>query len=244
MDVNGVENVRQNKGETIMNIEINNKQIEIFYNKTNNKKCPVIILNTFSDEGKEVWRECQKLNANDFILVAISKLNWNDDMTPWECPPIYKGDSNYKGCADDYLELIENKIIPKIQEFIKDEIRKEIDYFGIAGYSLGGLFALYSGYKTNRFKRIASASGSMWYPNFVEYVKKNEISKNIDKIYFSLGNKEKNSKIEILKTVEDKTKEICNYLSKNINTTYEENQGNHFQDSILRMAKGIKWILE
>ena len=65
----------------------------------------------------------------------------------------------------------------------------------------------------------------MWYPDFAEYVKKNEISKNIDKIYFSLGNKEKNSKIEILKTVEDKTKEIYYYLSNNINTIYEENEG-------------------
>ena len=53
----------------------------------------------------------------------------------------------------------------------------------------------------------------------------------------------KNSKIEILKTVEDKTKEIYYYLSKNINTIYEENEGNHFQDDILRMAKGIKCIL-
>ena len=32
-----------------------------------------------------------------------------------------------------------------------------------------------------------------------------------------------------------------------INSIYEENQenqGNHFQDGALRMAKGIKWILE
>ena len=53
-----------------------------------------------------------------------------------------------------------------------------------------------------------------------------------------------NKQIEILKTGEDKTKEIYDYLSNNINTIYEENQGNHFQDGILRMAKGIKWILE
>ena len=227
-----------------MNLEIDKKQIEIFYNETEDKKIPVIILNTFSGEGNKVWEECQKLNAKDFILVAISKMSWSNDLTPWECPPLYKGDSYCKGYADDYLELIENEIIPKAEDFITNELHKEIEYFGVAGYSLGGLFALYSGYKTDIFKRIASASGSMWYPNFAEYVKKNEISKKIDKIYLSLGNKEKNSKIEILKTVEDKTKEIYYYLSNNINTTYEENQGNHFQDGILRMAKGIKWILE
>ena len=63
-------------------------------------------------------------------------------------------------------------------------------------------------------------------------------------VYFSLGNKEKNSKIEILQTVEDKTREIQDFLSKNIETLYEENEGNHFKDGVLRMAKGIKWILE
>jgi len=84
----------------------------------------------------------------------------------------------------------------------------------------------------------------MWYPNFVEYIKTNKISENIEKIYFSLGNKEKNSKNETLKTVEDKTKDIHDYLSNNINTIYEENEGNHFQDANFRMAKGIKWILE
>ena len=25
---------------------------------------------------------------------------------------------------------------------------------------------------------------------------------------------------------------------------FEENEGNHFKDGVLRMAKGIKWILE
>jgi len=227
-----------------MEFKINNKQIEIFYSEAKNEKIPVIILNTYGGEGNKVWEECKRLNTKDFILVAISKLSWSNDMTPWECPPLYKGDSYCRGYADKYLGLIENEIIPRVQEYIKNELHKEIDYFGISGYSLGGLFALYSGYKTDIFKRIASASGSMWYPNFAEYVKKNELSKNIDKIYFSLGNKEKNSKIEILKTVEDKTKEIYEHLSNNINTIYEENQGNHFQDGILRMAKGIKWILE
>lgn len=227
-----------------MKFEIGGKQIEVFYNETDYKKVPVIILNSYGEEGKSVWEECQKLGTKDFILVAISKLNWSDDMTPWECPPLFKGDSHCKGLANQHLELIENSIIPEVKGFIKKELNKEIDYFGIAGYSLGGLFALYVGYKTDIFKKIASASGSMWYPNIAEYIKTNKISENIEKIYFSLGNKEKNSKNETLKTVEDKTKDIYDFLSNNINTIYEENEGNHFQDANFRMAKGIKWILE
>lgn len=224
--------------------EKDNKTIEIFYNETKNNELPVVILNTFGDEGSKVWEECQKLNTKEFVLVAISKLNWDDDMTPWKCQPLFKGDSYCRGYADKYLELIENKIIPEVQNYITNELHKEIEYFSIAGYSLGGLFAVYSAYKTNTFKRIVSASGSMWYPNFEEYVMKNEISNNIDKIYFSLGNKEKNSKNPILQTVEDKTKSIQKYLSNNINSIYEENEGNHFQNAETRMAKGIKWILE
>ena len=185
-----------------MNFEIDNKSIEIFYHGTDNKKLPVILLNCYGDEGNEIWKECINLKTKEFILVVISNLNWNDDMTPWKCPPLYKGDSECKGYADNYLRMIEDKIIPKVEEYIKNTLHKEIDYFGVAGYSLGGLFAVYSAYKTDIFKRVASASGSMWYPNFAEFVKENEISKNIDKIYFSLGNKEKNSKMKILKTVE------------------------------------------
>lgn len=227
-----------------MNFEIDNKSIEIFYHGTDNKKLPVILLNCYGNEGSEIWKECINLKTKEFILVVISNLNWNDDMTPWKCPPLYKGDSECKGYANNYLRMIEDKIIPKVEEYIKNTLHKEIDYYGVAGYSLGGLFAVYSAYKTDIFKRVASASGSMWYPNFAEFVKENEISRNIDKIYFSLGDKEKNSKNELLRTVEDKTKEIQEYLGKNIDSLYEENQGNHFQDGALRMAKGIKWILE
>ena len=34
------------------------------------------------------------------------------------------------------------------------------------------------------------------------------------------------------------------YHSQGIKTIYEENEGNHFYEPDLRMAKGIKWILK
>ena len=60
-----------------MNFEIDKKQIEIFYNETENKKIPVIILNTFSGEGNKVWEECKKLNAKDYLEAADQFLRWN-----------------------------------------------------------------------------------------------------------------------------------------------------------------------
>lgn len=224
-------------------LTINNKIINVFYKDTSKEELPIIILNTFNNEGEKVWEKCQELGTNEFILVSIAKMSWNNDLTPWECPPLYKGDTKCLGHADNYLQEIENTIIPKIEEYIIKELNKKVLYYGIAGYSLGGLFAIYSGFKTDKFTRIASASGSLWYPNFLEFVKNNRISENIEKIYFSLGNKEANSKIQVLSTVEEKTKEIYTYISNNIETTYEVNEGNHFKDGTLRMAKGIKWII-
>lgn len=227
-----------------MNFELDNKKIEIFYNESNQAKLPIVLLNTFEGEGQDVWKECQNLNSSDFILVTISNFSWNNDLSPWECQPLYKNDTSYEGKANQYLELLVTKIIPQVENNIKNKLNKQIQYWAIAGYSLAGLFALYSGYRTNYFKRIVSASGSLWYPNFIEYVKSNKISQDVNKIYFSLGNKEKNTKIELLKSVEERTKEIQTFLGKTITTIYEENPGNHFQDTTLRMAKGINWILK
>ena len=227
-----------------MNFELDNKKIEIFYNESNQAKLPIVLLNTFEGEGQDVWKECQNLNMADFILVAISNISWNNDLSPWECQPLYKNDNSYEGKADQYLEFIVTQVIPQVENNIKNKLNKQIQYWAIAGYSLAGLFALYSGYRTNIFKRIVSASGSLWYPNFIEYVKSNKISQDVNKIYFSLGNKEKNTKIELLKSVEERTKEIQTFLGETITTIYEENPGNHFQDTTLRMAKGINWILK
>ena len=166
-------------------------------------------------------------------------------MSPWFVPKLNKNDVDCLGKADEYLELLLNKIIPSIEKYIKNNLKISIQYYGIAGYSLAGLFAVYSGYKTDMFSKIASASGSFWFPNFVKFVQENNISINVDKIYFSLGNKESKVRNQVLSKVEENTIELKKiYHSKKIQTIYEENEGNHFTDATLRMAKGIKWIIE
>lgn len=224
--------------------KINNKVINIYISNVSNKDLPLVILNSYSSENKAILENLKKLNCHDYVLAIVSNLNWNDDMTPWEAPNLTKKEPAFKGKAENYLNELINNIIPKIKEYL-ESVNIEIKEYIIAGYSLAGLFAIYSAYKTDVFAKIVSASGSLWYPNFLNFVKENDISKNITKIYLSLGSKESKTKNETLKTVETNTKEIEKiYKNKNINTIYEENEGNHFQDAHLRIAKGIKWILE
>lgn len=225
--------------------KIENKIVNIYYRENYLKELPVVILNTFGNEGKEIWKKCKDIDCKGFILVAISNLDWNNEMTPWLAKKINKNGEDFLGKADEYMQILLKAIIPEIKKYIEENLKVKIKNYTIAGYSLAGLFAIYASYKTNIFSRIVSASGSLWFPKFINFVKENKISTNVEKIYFSLGNKESKVKNNVLQTVGENTKEIERiYKSQGLKTIYEENEGNHFKDATLRMAKGIKWILE
>ncbi len=54
---------------------------------------------------------------------------------------------------------------------------------------MAGLFAVYSLYRTDLFCAAVSASGSMWFPDFMEFIDNNNFIKIPEKVYFSLGDK-------------------------------------------------------
>lgn len=223
-------------------ITINNKMVDI-YLSSKNDNLPVIVLNSYLRDGEKIYDECLKDNISDFVLVCISNLDWNNDLTPWKSFPLFKEDSEYLGNGDRYIKELENIILPKINEYL-ESINKKVSYYALAGYSLAGLFALYSGYNTNLFAKIICVSPSFWYPNFLEYILENKINNSVNKIYFSLGKKEKESKNKILCKVGDNTKKIYEHLKNDITVIYEENRGGHFNNSEERIVKGIKWVLD
>lgn len=227
-------------------IEIENKIVTIFYEeKAKIREVPVIVLNTFDEDKEEIWNKAKELAQKEFILVAISNINWNKEMSPWYIKRLYNSEDDYSGDADKYLITLTTIIIPEVSKVINDLLNIEISYYSIAGYSLAGLFAIYSLYKTNLFKRVISCSGSMWYPKFTEYVKTNNLKIIPDKIYISLGNKESKTKNALMASVDKKTKDIKDYFeNKGIQVIYEENEGNHFKNVTQRIAKGISWILK
>ena len=218
---------------------INNKLVTIWSNDIKDK-IPIVYTNVVKGNGREIWENCIKLNCKPFILVTISNLNWNDDMSPWEIPAIYKGDKEYKGLANEYLQLLIKKIIPEVEKMLG----QKISYSIIAGYSLAGLFAMWSCYNTSYFSKVVCCSSSFWFPKFMKYIDENELKTKPESIYFSLGDEESKTKNQYLKDVEKNTKEIYKKMcDKNIKTILQMNSGNHFKDAELRMAKGICWVL-
>lgn len=201
---------------------------------------PIIYLNTVSGEGRKVFKEAQAVGCPSFILVAISGLDWNQDMAPWDSPAAFKNGEPFTGGADDCLRLLVEEIIPRAEK----ELVGPPAWRGIAGYSLAGLFALYAIYQTDVFSRVGCMSGSLWFPGFKEYVFSHEPKRRPDCIYFSLGDKEAKTRNPVLKTAQEKTEEIQTfYQNKGIDTVFQMNPGNHFAHGIERTVAGIQWLL-
>ena len=201
---------------------------------------PIIYLNTFSDEGQKVYETAQAVSCPPFTLVAISDLDWNHDMVPWDSPPAFKNAAPCTGGADEYLRLLTEEIIPTAEKKITGVPR----WRGIAGYSLAGLFALYSIYQTDLFSRVGSMSGSLWFPGMKEYIFSHEPRCRPDHMYFSLGDKESKTRNPVLKSVQQNTEEIRTfYHSKGIDTVLQMNPGNHYNRAAERTAAGIVWML-
>ena len=215
------------------------KKTEIF--ECGNPYAPLIILNTYGDEGKSVYLKCAELDTPEFNMAAVSGLDWDNDMSPWKAQSIVSGSDSYGGKADEHLSLLTDRIIPEVINVLNGKP----EYIALAGYSLGGLFAVYSLLRSSIFSAAVSASGSFWFPEFTEFAEK-EIGKlKADCIYLSLGDREKYTKNEYLQSVQDKTQELHDLFEKHgIKTVFELNKGNHFRQSDLRTAKGIKWVLE
>ena len=98
--------------------------------------------------------------------------------------------------------------------------------------------------RTTMFSRAASVSGSLWYDGFPEYCGSHSPAGNVTDVYFSLGSKESRTKNPRMAKVEDSTRAIFSHMEEDgIETVFEINSGNHFQDPCGRMAKGIRWLL-
>ena len=175
-----------------------------------------------------------------FSLVAFKIKDWNSELTPWEMP-LLRGKGNFGDGAVGTLEFIKNDLILAVSEYINIE-NKEIKYI-LGGYSLAGLFSLWSGYQTDIFEGIAAVSPSVWYKGWIEYVAAGKPLS--EKIYLSLGDTEEKTKHQILSKIGDNIRKQHEILEKseNVKTVLEWNEGNHFQNPDIRTAKGFLWVM-
>ena len=226
-----------------LNLKIEGKEC-ILYMKENENTEYVLIQPVDEHDIDVLDNEVRYISENtskNFSLAAFKIDDWNSELTPWEMP-LLRGKGNFGNEAGKTLEFIKDKLIPSLAEFMNIQ-DKNVKYI-LGGYSLAGLFSLWSGYETNTFYGVAGISPSVWYEGWIDFVKNAELKAN--NVYLSLGKLEETSKHKILAKIGDNIREYSEILknSEIEKSILEWNEGNHFNDSDIRTGKGFVWILE
>lgn len=170
--------------------------------------------------------------GEDFLLVVYKVNRWNQDLSPWPEPPVF-GNEEFGDGAAQTLKYVLDDLAP---------VCAGKSCF-IGGYSLAGLFALWSVYQTDLFEGAACASPSVWFPGFTDYMMGNEL--RAKSVYLSLGDREERTRNQIMSTVGNRIRNIHEYLlGKGVECTLEWNQGNHFTKPAVRTAKAFSWVMK
>ena len=224
------------------------------------KRYPVIYVNG-EIQIEEVMAEVKRAGAAaEFFLLSIQPTSWDDDFTPWSAPAFRRDEEAPAGNADSYIRRLTEEIKPFIDANYRT--KPEPEHTVLLGYSLGGLAALYTVYKTDRFGVVGSLSGSLWYDGFCEFMEKEKPLCTDLRVYLSLGKKESLSKNPRMARVAECTERAKDILINQIgidaqgarieeqsgqtevhNIYFEWNEGGHFHEIPRRFAKAIAWCI-
>ena len=143
------------------------------------------------------------------------------------------------GEAEETLAYIEDVLLPWIRRAYGDMPCV------LAGYSLGGLFALWAAYRTESFDGICAVSPSLWVRGWDAYAEGRVPC--ADAVYLSLGDKEERARNVRMAAVGDCVRRQASRLTRQLaegKTVFEWNRGGHFDDEPGRMARGLAWTAE
>ena len=192
------------------------------------------------DKSDELW---EKIRDCGCAMICVSCNNWNDDLTPWSTPAVFKNGEDFGGKASSFLATLVNDIVPEVEKKIGvPECR------GIIGYSLAGLFAVYAFYESNLFNLCGAPSGSIWYDDFAPRYRERRPSPSWGSIFFSIGDKEGNTRNDRMARNERCMKILAESLSSlddgdSFETYFGYTKGTHFDNANERIAQSIRWLL-
>ena len=195
-----------------------------------NPDAPVVVIEPIHTvEGMAHEAELLRELAGDRFLLRAAEVDWFRDLSPWKAPDASGKETFGDGAPETLREILKLTGDP------------EREYM-LGGYSLGGLFALWAAYRTDRFSGIAAVSPSVWFPGFAEFAASRRPMTR--RIYLSLGDREEKTRNPVMAPVGDRIRELHGLLqAQGIPCCLEWNEGNHFRDPDLRTAKGFAWLL-
>ena len=201
-----------------------------------------ILIQTLGNHERSIFDRTAELIAEScgvpFVLAAFQVFDWNMDLTPWHDDAIdRKAEVGTK--TGETLGYVTESLLPAL----------EADYGKLpvilGGYSLGGLFALWSSMQTDRFSAVAAASPSLWIKDWLDYAEDRPVKAG--KVYLSLGDQEEHVKNRSIARVGDSVRGEYELLQSQLgreNCTLVWNPGGHFQDGDKRLASAFSWCIK
>ena len=140
--------------------------------------------------------------------------------------------------AEDTYQYLEKVLLP----YIKDNMHPIRLILG--GYSLGGLFALWSVTRTDAFDAVYAGSPSLWMEGWNEYADAHPLK--VEYAYMSLGDKEECTRKQPFCIIGDRVRLQHKRHEAQLGSDHcilEWNEGGHFNEIEMRKAKGAAWCL-
>lgn len=175
------------------------------------------------------------------VYIVITLNEWDDLLSPWSAPGLYRNDPDFIGGAPEFLDKLTHELIPAIEKAEGISPRRR----AIAGYSMAGLFSVYAFANCSTFEGVASMSGSFWYQGWVDYVESLDLDKNGCGAFFSLGDREHKAREKILRSVRDDTDITIRALeSWGVKVQHHLVPGGHFDNIYTRVDEGLTTLVE
>ena len=99
------------------------------------------------EEAQAVW---PLLKEPKPALAAVSGVDWNRELSPWPAPRVLRNGADFGGEGPAFLDRLTGQIVP----LAETQLGFVPVSRAIAGYSLVGLFALWSVFQTDAFDRV------------------------------------------------------------------------------------------
>ena len=183
------------------------------------------------DEMERLNRYIRHRVKTPYNLAAMEARDWNRDYSPW--PAQLSDGSCFAGEGEKTRQCLE-----KLVSCTGDGQTR-----CLGGYSLAGLFSLWTLCSGAPFDGVACCSGSLWYPGWHEWRETHTPDENCA-VYLSLGKKEEKTRHVHMSQVGDATRRQYEVLAGRHTTILKWNDGGHFTEPLQRMAEGFAWLLE
>jgi|GEM_PF-5859895 len=204
------------------------------------KKSPLVVLVSGTEGCLCIPDQIHKRYNGDFSLIVVMSGNMKEDCVPWDAVDPFDDALHYTSHADAFIAFITGAVLPEI----KADNSLEPEFQVLAGYSYGGLLAIYSMFRTDAFSRITCVASSFWYPGVDILTDTAMMHRVPDKAYFSVkktaGGVDPLTKLAEINTT--LTRRAC--AEAGSDTTLELIGAESFYDPLIHIAKGIAWTLE